>query len=67
MKYRNLGKWGLKVSEVALGSWLTDLSGSAAEQTAAEIVKKRLSLALTFLTAPTLTAAEERKYSSEIY
>lgn len=34
MKYRNLGKWGLKVSEVALGSWMTDLSGSAAAETA---------------------------------
>ena len=34
MKYRNLGKLGLKVSEVALGSWMTDLSGSAAAETA---------------------------------
>ena len=39
MKYRNLGKWGLKVSEVALGSWVTDLSGTDAEQTAKETVK----------------------------
>lgn len=48
MKYRNLGKWGLKVSEVALGSWLTDLSGSAAEQIAAEIVKKAFELGINF-------------------
>ena len=40
MKYRNLGKWGLKVSEVALGSWVTDLSGTDAEQTAKENVIK---------------------------
>ena len=38
MKYRNLGKWGLKVSEIALGSWVTDLSGTDAEQTAKETV-----------------------------
>ncbi len=28
MKYRKLGKWGLKVSEIALGSWMTSLGGS---------------------------------------
>lgn len=31
MKYRNVGKSGLKVSEIALGSWMTDLRGSAAD------------------------------------
>jgi voltage-dependent potassium channel beta subunit len=34
MKYRNLGNSGLKVSEIALGSWLT--YGTAAEQKAAD-------------------------------
>ena len=34
MKYRHLGKWGVKVSEVALGSWLT--YGGATENDAAE-------------------------------
>lgn len=38
MKYRNLGKWGLKVSEVALGSWVTDLAGSQAEALAKQTV-----------------------------
>lgn len=37
MRYRNVGKSGLKVSEIALGSWMTDLAGSdkraIAEQT----------------------------------
>ncbi|MDH3193411.1 MAG: aldo/keto reductase, partial [Acidimicrobiia bacterium] len=23
MKYRNVGKWGIKVSEIALGAWTT--------------------------------------------
>ena len=34
MKYRNLGRSGLKVSEIGLGSWLT--YGTAAEQKAAD-------------------------------
>ena len=38
MKYRNLGKWGLKVSEIALGSWVTQLGGAEAERTALETV-----------------------------
>lgn len=38
MKYRNVGKSGLKVSEIALGSWMTDLKGSSQEDTAKEIV-----------------------------
>ena len=28
MKYRSVGKSGLKISEVALGSWVTDLKGT---------------------------------------
>ena len=40
MKYRNLGKWGLKVSEIALGSWVTKLSGTQAEETAKTVVDK---------------------------
>ena len=39
MQYRNLGKWGLKVSEIALGSWMTDLSGSAASDTARQTIR----------------------------
>lgn len=39
MKYRNVGKAGIKVSEIALGSWMTDLKGSAQEDIAKETVK----------------------------
>ncbi|SFG12546.1 voltage-dependent potassium channel beta subunit, animal [Lachnospiraceae bacterium C7] len=39
MKYRSVGKSGLKVSEIALGSWMTDLSGSAQAEAAKETVK----------------------------
>ncbi|MCR5099935.1 MAG: aldo/keto reductase family protein [Butyrivibrio sp.] len=38
MKYRNVGNSGIKVSEIALGSWMTDLSDSGAKKTAEEIV-----------------------------
>lgn len=39
MKYRNVGKAGIKVSEIALGSWMTDLRGTAQEDTAKEIIR----------------------------
>ena len=48
MKYRNLGKWGLKLSEVALGSWVTDLAGTQAEQTALETVNRAFDLGVNF-------------------
>lgn len=38
MKYRNVGKSGLKVSEVALGSWMTDLRGSEKYEIAKQTV-----------------------------
>ena len=38
MQYRNLGKWGLKVSEIALGSWVTNLTDRAAVETATATV-----------------------------
>lgn len=48
VKYRNLGKWGLKISEISLGSWMTDLSGTDAEQTAKDTVKKAFELGVNF-------------------
>jgi len=39
MKYRSVGRCGLKVSEIALGSWMTDLKGTAQYEIAAETVK----------------------------
>lgn len=36
MKYRNVGKAGIKVSEISLGSWMTDLRGQAEQDVAAE-------------------------------
>lgn len=39
MKYRHVGKSGLRVSEIALGSWMTDLRGGSQEDTARDIVR----------------------------
>lgn len=39
MKYRNIGKAGIKISEIALGSWMTDLKGGSKEDIARETVK----------------------------
>ena len=38
MKYRNVGRSGIKVSEIALGSWMTQLEDRAATDNAAAIV-----------------------------
>ncbi len=39
MQYRNLGKWGLKVSEISVGSWMTDLNGLGAAETARQSIR----------------------------
>ena len=39
MKYRNLGKSGLKVSEIAVGSWMTALQDSAAQDVAKSVIR----------------------------
>ena len=48
MKYRKLGKWGLKVSEIALGSWMTDVADKAAMDIAAQSVDKAYELGINF-------------------
>ena len=39
MNYRNVGKSGLKVSEISLGSWMTDLRGGEAARIAEETIR----------------------------
>lgn len=39
MKYRSVGRSGLKVSQVALGSWMTDLRGSEAARVAEDTIR----------------------------
>ncbi|ERL65961.1 aldo/keto reductase family protein [Schleiferilactobacillus shenzhenensis] len=39
MKYRQLGRQGLRVSEIALGSWMTDVSDQAKQDLAAQTIR----------------------------
>ncbi len=39
MEYRSMGKSGLKVSEIAVGSWMTDLTGSEKAKIAEETIR----------------------------
>lgn len=48
MRYRNLGKWGLKVSEIALGSWMTDVQGTEAVDTAKKSFRRAYDLGVNF-------------------
>ncbi|MFD1176933.1 aldo/keto reductase family protein [Paenibacillus puldeungensis] len=48
MRYRNLGKWGLKVSEIALGSWMTDVQSAEAVETAKASVRRAYDLGVNF-------------------
>jgi aryl-alcohol dehydrogenase-like predicted oxidoreductase len=47
MQYRRLGKWGVKVSEVSLGSWLT-YGGATADEAAVACVEKAWDLGINF-------------------
>ena len=40
MKYRNVGKSGLKVSEIAVGSWMTDLRDNAKIELAEKVIRQ---------------------------
>ena len=39
MECRSVGRSGLKVSEIALGSWMTDLAGSDKARVAEETIR----------------------------
>lgn len=47
MKYRHLGKYGVKVSEVSLGSWLT-YGGATENETATKCIEKAYDLGINF-------------------
>lgn len=40
MEYRSVGKSGLKVSEIAVGSWMTDLQGGEKAQLAEQTIRQ---------------------------
>jgi len=47
MRYRNLGRWGVKVSSVGLGSWLT-YGGNVEEATARACIERAYAKGVTF-------------------
>ena len=47
MEYRNLGRWGVKVSAVGLGSWLT-YGGTVEADTATACIRRALDVGITF-------------------
>jgi voltage-dependent potassium channel beta subunit len=47
MRYRRLGKWGVKVSEISLGSWLT-YGGSVADEQATACIHRAFELGVNF-------------------
>ena len=48
MIYRKLGKWGLKVSEISLGSWMTNVGNTHAVEVAKESIKRAYDLGVNF-------------------
>lgn len=48
MRYRNMGKWGLKISEVSLGSWMTKVGQEADVALAKESVCRAYDLGVNF-------------------
>lgn len=56
MQYRNLGKWGIRVSEVGLGSWLT-YGGATESSTANECVRTAYDLGINFFDTANVYAA----------
>lgn len=65
MKYRNVGKAGIKVSEIALGSWMTDLKESSEEDVAKEVVKLAYENGINFFDCADAYSEEQLKGSSE--
>ncbi|MEJ5252892.1 MAG: aldo/keto reductase family protein [Chthonomonadetes bacterium] len=56
MQYRKLGKWGVKVSEVSLGSWLT-FGHATDEETAAECIYRAYELGINLFDTANVYAA----------
>lgn len=48
MRYRNVGTAGIKVSEIALGSWMTQLTDTAQVQNATDIAHKAWEIGVNF-------------------
>lgn len=63
MNYRKLGRTGLKVSEISLGSWLT-YGNSVDDGTAAKTIAQAYELGINFLIQLMSICVEKQKRSS---
>lgn len=67
MKYRNLGKWGLKLSEIAIGSWMTDLKGDNSIDAAKETIKLAFEKGINFFDcADAYSGGEAEKFLGNV-
>ncbi len=67
MNYRNVGKSGLKVSEIALGSWMTDLKSAKMKEIAEETVALAFDRGVNFFDcADAYSAGEAERFLGEI-
>lgn len=75
MEYRHLGKYGIRVSEICLGSWLT-YGGATAEDTACQCIEQAYDLGINFFDTANVYAKGEaekivgnvlRQYPRESY
>jgi aryl-alcohol dehydrogenase-like predicted oxidoreductase len=47
MRYRKVGVWGLRISEIGLGSWLT-YGGSVEDKAAVDCIQRAFELGVNF-------------------
>lgn len=67
MKYRNVGKSGLKVSEIAMGSWMTDLQGIEKAAVAEETIRKAYDAGVNFFDcADAYSGGEAEKFLGRV-
>lgn len=67
MQYRNLGKWGLKVSEISIGSWMTDLNELGAAETARQSIRAAYDAGVNFFDcADAYSGGEAEKFLGNI-
>ncbi|MBR1404702.1 MAG: aldo/keto reductase family protein [Treponema sp.] len=67
MKYRNVGKSGLKVSEISVGSWMTALQGQEAQKTAEEVIRRAYERGVNFFDcADAYSGGEAEKFLGRV-
>ncbi len=67
MKYRSVGKSGLKVSEISVGSWMTDLAGSEKAAVAEKTIREAYDKGVNFFDcADAYSGGEAEKFLGRI-